>query len=156
MIGAAHEPMEDTRGKVLLLIGHNAKVYHQIHKTLERAGYRGELRWTETANEAMDYLFRRGDHATVPAPRPDVVLLDLHLPAMRGEEFLRRLRRVDALRSLPVVVFTESPRTVDVVRSYKAGANCYLVKPRGRRALEATVRLFLKFWLELARVPKRG
>jgi DNA-binding NarL/FixJ family response regulator len=82
------------------------------------------------------------------------VLLDLFLPTMSGEKFLRTLRREETLRMLPVVVFTMSRRKADVRRSYRAGANCYMVKPERRGALAAAVREFLKFWLVWARLPE--
>jgi len=61
--------------------------------------------------------------------RPDLVLLDLHLPDMTGNEVLRRLREDDRTASIPVVVLSAdaSPRQAD--KLLEAGAQAYLTKP---------------------------
>lgn len=69
--------------------------------------------------------------------RPDLVLLDLHLPDLGGEEVLARLRADEATRDIPVVVLSADAarRHLDDVMSL--GARTYLTKPIGvRRLLE--------------------
>lgn len=60
--------------------------------------------------------------------RPDLVLTDLDMPAMDGFALLERMRRVPALRDLPVVVLTTRGSDVDKRRAMEAGANAFLVK----------------------------
>src|SRR5258708_38527030 len=63
------------------------------------------------------------------AERPDLILLDLHLPDMSGEEVLRRLWQDSALRSIPVAMLT-ADATPEQSRQLKAsGAVAYLTKP---------------------------
>ncbi len=80
--------------------------------------------------EALDYLFRRGDY-TDPAtsPRPHVVLLDLRLPKIDGLEVLKEIRTSDELTRTPVVILTTSRAEQDVAQAYEYHANSYLVKP---------------------------
>ncbi len=63
----------------------------------------------------------------LPATRPDVVLMDLHLPDLSGVECLRELR--SRVPGLPVVALTGSRDSGDVVEAVMAGACGYLVKP---------------------------
>ncbi len=61
--------------------------------------------------------------------RPDLVLLDLHLPDMPGEEVLRRLREDAETRAIPVVVLSADATPGRVQRLLSAGARAYLGKP---------------------------
>jgi CheY-like chemotaxis protein/anti-sigma regulatory factor (Ser/Thr protein kinase) len=61
--------------------------------------------------------------------RPDVILLDLHLPDLRGEEVLRRLRADLATREIPVVVLSADTSRDVTERLLRDGARAYLTKP---------------------------
>jgi CheY-like chemotaxis protein len=63
------------------------------------------------------------------AHRPDLILLDIHLPDMEGDAVLRALRVNPDLEATPVVMLTAdlSPELADRMRA--AGAQDYLVKP---------------------------
>jgi PAS domain S-box-containing protein len=60
---------------------------------------------------------------------PDLVLLDLHLPDVQGDEVLRRLRSDERTAGIPVVMISAdaTPRTID--RLIARGADAYLTKP---------------------------
>ncbi len=60
---------------------------------------------------------------------PDLVLLDLHLPDVQGDEVLRRLRADKRTARIPVVMISAdaTPRTID--RLLSEGADAYLTKP---------------------------
>lgn len=60
---------------------------------------------------------------------PDLILLDLHLPDLPGEEVLRRLRETPQTRSIPVVVISADAIPAQVERLLAAGAQAYLTKP---------------------------
>ena len=61
--------------------------------------------------------------------RPAVILLDLHMPDMSGEEFLRRLRTEATTASIPVIVVSGDTNHEHVAAARAAGANAYLTKP---------------------------
>jgi PAS domain S-box-containing protein len=61
--------------------------------------------------------------------RPDLILLDLHLPDIPGHEVLRLLQSYPETRNLPVVVLTADATTTQVARFIDAGAFGYLTKP---------------------------
>lgn len=80
--------------------------------------------------EALEFLFARGDYAHRAGTRPPrVILLDLKLPKVDGFGVLRALRSDAALRLTPVVVMTSSREERDLVESYELGVNGYVVKP---------------------------
>jgi CheY-like chemotaxis protein len=61
--------------------------------------------------------------------RPDLVLLDLHLPDVPGDEVLRRLRADPRTATIPVVVVSADATPASVERLQQAGADAYLTKP---------------------------
>ena len=61
--------------------------------------------------------------------RPDLVLLDLHLPDIPGEQVLKQLRESADCRFIPVVVLSADATPGQVDRLLAAGANAYLTKP---------------------------
>ena len=61
--------------------------------------------------------------------RPDLVLLDLHLPDVPGDEVLRRLRADPRTATIPVVVVSADATPASFERLQQAGADAYLTKP---------------------------
>jgi CheY-like chemotaxis protein len=96
---------------------------------LEEYHLANELVVVRDGEEALDYLFCRGDYATRPSDLPAVMLLDLKLPKVDGLEVLRQVKADDNLKVIPVVVLTSSREERDLVSSYKLGVNAYVVKP---------------------------
>jgi CheY-like chemotaxis protein/anti-sigma regulatory factor (Ser/Thr protein kinase) len=71
--------------------------------------------------------------------RPDLILLDLHLPDVPGDEVLRRLREEPQTRGIPVVILSADATPRQVERLLAAGAQAYLTKPLDVRQLLALV-----------------
>ena len=78
---------------------------------------------------------------------PRVVLLDLKLPRRSGFDVLAWMKAHPVIRRVPVVVFTSSGVSGDVLRAYDLGANSYLTKPAEPRALEAIIAQVDRYWL---------
>ena len=106
--------------------------------------------------EALDYLRGTGAYAgRDPADQPQVVLLDLNLPAIDGLEVLRRIRADDRFRRLPIVILTSSNEDSDKLAGYGLGANSYVRKPVDfRQFSEAVTRLGL-YWVLVNQPPPR-
>lgn len=104
--------------------------------------------------EALDFIFAHGDYQHRSVEKlPRVVLLDLKLPKLDGVEVLRKIRRDERTRLLPVVVLTSSREEQDIVESYELGVNSYIVKPVNfEDFIEAVANLGL-YWLVLNTPP---
>jgi len=72
---------------------------------------------------------------------PDLVILDLGLPDMDGEEFIRQIRSVSAV---PIIVLSARTEETDKVSTLDLGANDYITKPFGTAELLARVRASLR------------
>ncbi|MGI5328857.1 response regulator [Actinomadura nitritigenes] len=101
--------------------------------------------------EAMDFLYRRGDHAA--APRPDLVLLDLNLPKRDGREVLEEIKSHPDLAAIPVVVLTTSSAEEDILRSYRLHANAYVTKPVDFDQFINAIRQIDDFFVTVVRLP---
>jgi CheY-like chemotaxis protein len=102
--------------------------------------------------EALDFLYQRGDHSQ--APKVDLVLLDLNLPKYDGRQVLEQIRSDPELTHTPVVVLTTSSNEEDVLRSYKLHANAYVTKPVDMYQFVAAVRQIDDFFLSVVRLPR--
>ena len=72
---------------------------------------------------------------------PDLVILDLGLPDMDGEEFIRQIRGISAV---PIIVLSARTEESDKVSALDLGANDYITKPFGTAELLARVRASLR------------
>lgn len=114
---------------------------------LKRAGLNQPLAIAGDGKEALDYLFGRSpfvDRARHPFPY--LILLDLNLPQLSGLEVLQQLRREDAWRDLPVIVFTSSDQQSDRDKAAALGATDYIVKPGKMETLVEFVRDLKRRW----------
>ena len=75
----------------------------------------------------------------IEADPPDLVLLDLQMPGLTGNEVVTRVRQNPALQKLPVVALTASAMTGDRERALLSGFTGYLSKPVNLSTLRAEV-----------------
>jgi CheY-like chemotaxis protein len=104
-------------GPRLLLVEDMPDIQIIVQRFTQHSGY--SLKWVASAEEGWEYL---------RAHRPDLVLLDLHLPGMDGIELCRRLRAVPALSDLPVALFSQGATPEDQQAGRAAGADFVLSK----------------------------
>lgn len=75
--------------------------------------------------------------------RPDVILMDIHLPGMDGMEAIRRIRADELLHSVPIIAVTALMMPGDRERCLHAGANAYLSKPISLEELTQAINIQL-------------
>lgn len=98
---------------------------------------------------ALDYLFHQGVYANAQdCPRPDIILLDLRLPKVSGQEVLSRVKSHPNLATIPVVILSTSRTEDDVDLAYSHRVNSYLVKPLDLDQFSHLVESFGFYWLE--------
>jgi len=105
-----------------------------IKHTLERSG------------DASVEVVGRGDEAlrSITGRPPDLVILDLNLPVLSGDEVCRILRQRQETRQIPIIMLTARTSESDRVTGLDLGADDYVTKPFSLRELAARVRAVLR------------
>ena len=108
---------------------------------------------TRDGQQALDYLYCRGEFNTRSAGNPAVMLLDLKLPKVGGLEVLQQIKSDERLKMIPVVVLTSSNEEKDMMRSYSLGVNAYVVKPVDFHEFVNAVKELGVFWAVINEPP---
>jgi DNA-binding response OmpR family regulator len=120
---------------------------------LEEYNLANEVVVARNGEEALDYLFCRGEFATRSGENPAVMLLDLKLPKVDGLEVLQQVKSNEKLNMIPVVVLTSSHEEKDMVASYKLGVNAYVVKPVDFHEFVNAIKELGIFWAVINEPP---
>jgi len=137
----------------ILLVEDNPGDVDLTKEALESAKVCNRLHVVEDGEQALDFLFRRGQYADVP--RPDLILLDLNLPKRDGREVLEEIRADGDLTGIPIVILTTSQADEDITRAYRLHANCYITKPVSFTQFLKVVQSIEDFWLSVVKLPKK-
>ena len=111
----------------ILLVEDNAAQVNLLEEAWEDTKCDTRLDVTSDGEKAMDFLRKRGSYHH--ADRPNLILLDLHLPKMGGYEVLKEIKSDPELSQIPIIVFTSSDNTRDLVNSYALNVKAYVQKP---------------------------
>jgi CheY-like chemotaxis protein len=112
-----------------------------------------EVTVARDGQQALDYLYSKGEFSSRPKENPAVLLLDLKLPKIDGLEVLKQVKGDDRLKKIPVVVLTSSREEVDMMRSYELGVNAYVVKPVDFHEFVNAVKELGVFWAVINEPP---
>ncbi len=130
-VGGGPEGREGPSRKVLLVDDEDS-LRKVLKDLLERDGY--EVAEARDGVQALDQVDRVG---------PDIIVLDLNLPALDGYGVLSQLRSRPATAGIPVIVLTAKGDEDNEVRVFELGADDFLQKPFRARALSARLEAVL-------------
>jgi len=143
------------KSRTILLIEDDEAHAALITRILEEVNPEAEIRLVCDGEEAIEYLFQQGKYTDQEkSPRPDLVLLDLRLPKLDGQEVLKAIKQSETLKAIPVAVLTSSESEYDIDTAYRNQANSYLVKPLGFAEFYEMIRR-LTSWLAKFRLPRK-
>ncbi len=139
--------------KTILLVEDDPKDAELTLIALEEYQLCNEVVVVGDGAEALDYLYHRGNFASLDAGYPMVVLLDLKLPKVSGLEVLRQMKGDEKLKLIPVVVLTSSREESDLITSYQLGVNAFVVKPVDFHKFIEAIKLLAGFWVLTNEAP---
>ncbi len=118
--------------KKILVVDDDPSMVKLISQVLSSKGY--EVLESNNGQDALRLLYSQ---------KPDLVLLDVVMPAMDGWQTCSRIRDISA--AIPIIMLTGRRKTEeDVARGLDYGADDYLIKPVGNKELAARVQAMLR------------
>lgn len=140
-----------TRAGRILLIEDQPAAARLTLEAIRETAIAKELTTLHNGQEVTEFFGRLGRFAKTR--RPELILLDLHLPGKDGLEILADLKKDPLLCTIPVIVLTTSAATSEVRDAYGLHANGYIVKPQSYDRLLATCQAIGEFWFGVATLP---
>ena len=114
---------------------------------LRRVVAQAAIMRVKDGEQALQFLFAAGGYAGREAGMPQLLLLDMQMPALDGLQVLEALRSRPATRDLPIVLFTSSSHPAFIERARALGASDYRVKPDDFQQYCAEVEDIARTWL---------
>jgi len=125
-------------GASILVVDDEREIVRAMRRSLSAHGY--TVLTASSGEEAVEIVARQ---------RPDLLLLDLLLPGMSGQEVCRRVRKES---SVPIIVLSVKDAERDKVEALDLGADDYIQKPFGMGEVLARIRVALRRAIQ----PPRG
>jgi two-component system response regulator len=137
----------------ILLVEDDAVDVELTREALDESKIKVNLNVVNDGEKALAWLRKEAPYAD--ASTPDLVILDLNLPRLNGQEVLKEMKSDERLKAIPVVILTTSSAREDIARSYALGANCYVTKPMGLDQFSQVVHSIENFWFTIVRLPEK-
>ncbi len=132
--------VEDNEGDIILTT-----------EALEEGKINNSISVVKDGWEAVQFLEKKNGYEG--AVTPDLILLDINLPKLNGHEVLNHIKSNPDLTHIPVVMLTTSSSEVDVMKSYKNHANCYITKPVDVNNFLDVISKIESFWISIVQLP---
>ncbi|AFZ14201.1 response regulator receiver protein [Crinalium epipsammum PCC 9333] len=129
----------------LLLVDDDEIDVMTVQRAFKKNNITNNLYVATNGIEALAML-RSDTNPPVVPPQRRLILLDLNMPKMGGIEFLRELRKDDAIKAIPVIVLTTSNEDKDKVEAYNLNVAGYIVKPVTFSKFVEAVATLNKYW----------
>lgn len=137
----------------ILIVEDNPQDLEMTLRALRRSKLANHIVSVTDGEEALDFLFKRGQFSGNTSEPPRVVFLDLKLPKVDGIDVLRAMKSSPLTRSIPVVIVTSSAEERDRIATYDVGANSYVVKPIDFETFTKTMGEVGFYWLAVNQPP---
>lgn len=138
----------------ILLVDDNEGDILLTREALSQVSIPNQVCVARDGQEAIWFLQQTGEFAN--AQRPDLILLDINMPRLNGQEVLSFIKNDQQFSSIPVVMFSSSNSPRDVKESYQNSANSYITKPLGVEKFEQVIEAITQFWFQTAQLPGRN
>ena len=76
--------------------------------------------------------------------KPDLIISDIRMPVMRGDEFLEYVKNNELFKSFPVIILSSEESTSERIRLLEVGASDYIVKPFNPMELKIRIRKIIE------------
>lgn len=116
------------RGFDLLIVDDDPGQAKIIKTLMGELGLKHRCYYAPNGHSALDFLYRRPPFET--APRPHLILLDLHMPGIDGCDVLRQVKSDPGVALQWVVMLSSSQESRDLNACYRENANAFIENPK--------------------------
>lgn len=103
----------------------------------------------EDGQTAIDYLSGLGGYADrVAFPLPNLIVLDINMPCMKGHEVLKWIRSVKLFNGIPIIMFSTAMEAVDISKAHAGHANACMQKPTDYYEYRQSVTDMMNLWMK--------
>ncbi|MGB3615992.1 MAG: response regulator [Elainellaceae cyanobacterium] len=139
--------------ETLLIVEDSNEDFETLKRLLRRTSSSIKMQRCVNGEQALEFLYRRGQYQEDEAPRPKMIILDLNLPRTDGRQVLHQIKQDQALKKIPIVVFTTSSSPKDIDECYSHGVNSYIVKPMDFSQLKQNIQTLVDYWFGVTTLP---
>lgn len=139
-------PLKRTNALHILLIEDNIADVIVIRKALESYTIETVLSTVHDGAKALEFL--RNNKS-----RPDIILLDLNIPKIKGDAVLKTIKQDRTLQSIPVIILTNNLAISKMVELYKVHANGYLCKSFDLSLFTKHIQQLVEYWSSVIALP---
>jgi len=125
----------------ILVIEDNQAEIDLIQSCLNEIKKEDYIHFIKNGEEAIEYAITHPN-------RIKIILLDLNLPKMKGDEVLSRLKKSKKTKNIPVVIFSTSSDPDEIKKTYLLGSNSFVTKPMGIKKFKKAISSIYDFWIE--------
>ncbi|MFC1592023.1 response regulator [Thermodesulfobacteriota bacterium] len=124
-----------------------------MKKNLMRAGVTNPVIHFKDGQEALDFLFKKGDGRKRESGCAYLLLLDIRMPKIDGVEVLKKIKEDSELCKMPVIMITTTDDPKEVEKCHRFGCSHYITKPIDYEKFVDAIRQ-LGLFLLVVEVPK--
>jgi two-component system alkaline phosphatase synthesis response regulator PhoP len=133
LVSALYEEEKNLKKKTILIVEDDEDIQQLVGYNLIKAGFL--IEYSDSGEQALKKIKNQ---------IPDLVLLDLMLPGMRGTELCRIIRSDSRFSELPIIMLTAKGEETDIIRGLDQGADDYITKPFSPKILLSRVKAVLR------------
>lgn len=114
-----------TNNVTILMVDDDEEDCMLLSDAFEELGYGSCMHYEENGEEAIRYL----EQCLAENTLPGMIVLDLNMPKLNGKQTLQHIKSVDALKAIPVIIYSTSLNPREKEECLAMGAHSYVIKP---------------------------
>ena len=123
----------------ILLINYEAIERIKFKQVCKSIKFNCSILEAKNGNEALEYLNNEQNSF-------HIVISDLQMPKMNGLELLKKIRYIERLKNIPMIIMSNSQEDHHLKECYKYGISGYFTKPSNFTEYTKKVKAVLKYW----------
>ncbi|MBA8667246.1 response regulator [Holosporaceae bacterium 'Namur'] len=137
----------------VLLVEDNLQDEFLIRKALEDFPEQITIYTIHSGQQALEYFRDSNEEGKSQFPKPDLILLDIYLPGMKGFDILKDIKKRPIYRDIPVIMLTSNVSSEDVLSSYHLQASGFIRKSFSFEEFKDQFHKAFTYWTKTVTLP---